>query len=177
MATVSPERQLSVERLAQAHQAEVWRYLRYLGCDESLADDLVQETLLAVLRNPPEDRGTAAARAYLRTVARRQMLMALRSRKRRPDEINLDSTDLELAESVWAEHHPDANGGDGYLDALDDCLKSVNGRGRKAIDMQYTQGCSRSEIAEALDLTPDGVKSLLRRTRDALRQCVERKVR
>ena len=41
-----------VEELARRHQAGVWRYLRLLGCAPDLADDLVQETFLQVLRRP-----------------------------------------------------------------------------------------------------------------------------
>ena len=46
-----------VIRLVQQHQAEVWRYLRFLGATAELADDLTQETFLQLLRAPFEDRG------------------------------------------------------------------------------------------------------------------------
>ena len=64
--------------LIETHQAGVWRYLRALGCQPAQADDLTQETFLAVLRKPFEYRGREAAAAYLRRVARRQWLMSAR---------------------------------------------------------------------------------------------------
>jgi DNA-directed RNA polymerase specialized sigma24 family protein len=52
----------------------------------------------------------------------------------------------------------------------------VNGRARQAIDLFYRDNRSRTEIGQTLEMTEDGVKSLLRRTREILRKCVEEKV-
>ncbi len=46
------------------HQEGVWRYLRAIGCDSNLADDLTQETFLAVLRRPFEWVNDAASAGY-----------------------------------------------------------------------------------------------------------------
>ena len=59
--------------------------------------------------------------------------------------------------------------------AVADCLQHVDGRARQAIDQAYRDRRSRVEIARNLQMKPDGVKSLLRRTRELLRQCIERK--
>ena len=56
-------------RLIEDHQAGIWRYLRALGCDRAEADDLTQETFLAVLQRPFVNYSPAAAAAYLRKVA------------------------------------------------------------------------------------------------------------
>ena len=41
--------ELDAAQLIREHQAGVWRYLRVLGCSRELAEDLTQETFLAVL--------------------------------------------------------------------------------------------------------------------------------
>ena len=64
-----------------------------------------------------------------------------------------------------------------YLDALRDCLEQLEGRSRAAIDLQYREHASREAIATRLEMQPDGVKTLLRRTRHVLRECVERKLK
>jgi DNA-directed RNA polymerase specialized sigma24 family protein len=56
-------------------------------------------------------------------------------------------------------------------------LQEIDGRARQAIDQAYRDRLSRTEIAQNLEMTPDGVKSLLRRTREVLRQCIERKAK
>lgn len=166
------EGQVALASLVREHQADLWRYLRFLGCEPADADDLVQETFLAVARRPFEVRSTRETAAYLRTAARRQMLSQLRRRGRQPK-----TRRLELAENVWASATGD-NGLSDYLDALNDCLQTaVNGKSRTALDLHYRDRASRKEIAEQLQLTAEGVKSLLRRARAALRECVERKVK
>lgn len=157
--------------LVKRHQAGVWRYLRYLGCTESQADDLTQETFLVVLRKPLNYQGEPETAAYLRTVARRQLLMAIRKERRGPT-----VQELETAESVWADSLGDRSDDD-YLDALEACLEQLDGRAKAVIDHRYRNGQSRGSIAEALGLTEEGVKTLLRRTRDVLRRCVEKRLR
>ena len=156
----------NLAELVEAHQAGVWRYLRFLGCDEPSADDLTQETFLSVHRRPFEQRSEEATTAYLRTVARNLFLMTIRKSKRRAAIEHAD-----VADEVWTQHA--GGGGEQHLDALRGCVERLNGRPREAIDLCYEQGRSRAEIAEALGMSEDGVKSLLRRTRDALRKCVD----
>jgi len=158
---------MTAAELIQAHQAGIWRYLRFLGCDEALADDMTQETFLAVLRKPFQQRSHGETSAYLRTVARHKFLRAVRRSRRAPT-----IADLEMAERVWVEAHPRENGNE-FLDALEECLKQLNGRSRTAIDRRYRDGFSRAQIAEEMDMTEDGVKTLLRRTRNSLRGCIK----
>ncbi len=155
--------------LVQTHQASVWRYLRFLGCDETHADDLTQETFLAVWEKPFEDRGAATTRSYLRRVARNRFLMAVRRRRARPV-----FQDLETADAAWVEH--DADDGDGHRAALTACLDGLSGRSRRALELFYREGAGRSRIAEDLELTTDGVKTLMRRAREALRRCIGRRL-
>ncbi len=171
MTAATADRQAELAGLVQAHQAGVWRYLRFLGCDPTEADDLVQETFLAVLRGGFEVRSPAETAGYLRTVARNRLLMARRKQRNSPPAV-----DLEAAEAVWARMAGD-DGLSDYLVALEDCLeKAVTPRVRRALELQYRDRASRAEIAEKLDLAVEGVKTLLRRARSALRDCVERKL-
>src|SRR5690349_13395425 len=89
-----------VARLVQSHQAGVWRYLRALGCDSSLAEDLTQETFLAVLEKPFADFNPAATAAYLRTVARNLFISFQRRASRQVSVADLDELDVDW--SRWA---------------------------------------------------------------------------
>jgi RNA polymerase sigma-70 factor (ECF subfamily) len=172
MTAVKDSPAVDLDDLVRRHQADLWRYLRYLGCEASEADDLVQETFLALVRKPPELREPEAAASYLRTAARNQLLMLRRQQGREPA-----TADLELAENVWAEAAEDGHWSQ-WLDTLRDCLKTaVTERTRKAIDMFYRERLGRAEIARQLGMATDGVKTMLRRARSALRTCVERKLR
>ena len=166
MATVSIKPTFDAAALIEQHQARLWRYLRYLGCDDAQADDLLQETFLAVLRKGIEDRGYAATSAYLRTTARNLFLMALRQSSRQPL-----LEDLESAEQVWCRWHGD-DGGEAHLEALRACLETLDGRARRAVDLRYREERGRAAMAAELEMSEDGVKTLLRRTRELIRRCI-----
>jgi len=157
--------------LIYRHQAGVWRYLRFLGAEQTEADDLTQETFLSFTRADFVERDPRQTVGYLRTVARNQLL-ALRRRQNR--EVN--TVELEAADSVWAAAAGPDGSLSGYLDTLRDCVAELRGRPREAIDLHYRHGAGRDAIAAKFDMKPDGVKSLLRRTRALLRECVERKI-
>ncbi len=161
-----------VTGLVREHQADVWRYLRYLGCAAAEADDLTQETFICVIQKPFEQRSRAETAAYLRTVARRRLLVARRRQGSEPA-----TSDLELAEEVWAASTLDRPISDS-VNALTDCLESaVTPRVREALALRYGDDAPRERIAELLDMTADGVKTMLRRARAALRECIERKLK
>ena len=161
----------SLAELIEDHQATVWRYVRYLGADATEADDLVQETFLAVHRSDFVYESDRQAASYLRTTARNRLLMLRRRQSREPSLV-----EIEAAEAVWAETLGDGPA-DPYLAALDTCLESLEGRARQALTLHYTDRRSRQQIATELQMKPEGVKSLLRRTRDVLRDCIERKIK
>ncbi|MFO0789383.1 MAG: sigma-70 family RNA polymerase sigma factor [Pirellulales bacterium] len=171
-ASPPPPAEFDLARLVHNHQAAVWRYVRFLGAADAEADDLVQETFLAVARGEFVERDEHQTASYLRVVARNQLL-ALRRKQHR----EISTVELEAAETVWTA----AAGADGslggYLDALADCLTKLEGRSRAAIDLHYREAASREVIAERLGMQPDGVKTLLRRTRSVLRECIERKLK
>ncbi|WP_197528852.1 sigma-70 family RNA polymerase sigma factor [Aeoliella mucimassa] len=158
-------------QLIEDHQATVWRYVRYLGADSTEADDLVQETFLAVHRSDFVYESARQAASYLRTTARNRLLILRRQQRREPSQV-----ELEAADAVWAEMVGDGPV-DPYLEALDHCLETLEGRARRALDLHYTDRRSRVEIATELEMKPEGVKSLLRRIRELLRDCIERKIK
>jgi RNA polymerase sigma-70 factor (ECF subfamily) len=142
-----------------------------LGADRAEADDLMQETFLAVARGDFVERDDRQTAGYLRTVARNQLL-ALRRKQNR----EICTVELEAADTVWAAATDRGGGLDDYLAALRQCVEGLEGRAKQAIDLAYRVGASRGAIATQLAMQPDGVKTLLRRTRDVLRECVERRI-
>lgn len=167
----------NLEALVRIHQAEIFRYLRYLGADDrSLAEDLVQEVFLAAWRSPsaPVTDDVRRQAAWLRGVARNMFYAhCRRERKKRP----LDEATLAQAESLWANEFLREGDGFDYVEALRKCLARLQDRQRRCVDMRYAQNKSRSEMAAALQMTDDGVKSALQRIRALLADCIEQRLR
>lgn len=164
-------RPLDFAALVHAHQKGVWRYLRFLGCEPSRADDLAQETFLTVLRRPFAAESDAAAAAYLRQVARHLFLDVCRRERR---EMSMET--LDRADQVWSDYgEPD--GGEAYLEGLRECLQSLDERSREVLQSRYGGGRTRGALAREFGVAAEGAKTLLRRAKDRLRACVEGKLR
>jgi RNA polymerase sigma factor (sigma-70 family) len=143
------------------HWATVRRYLRVLGADSAMADDLAQDVFVVALRKGIEDRGGQTA-AWLRRTARNLFLD--NSRKRHP-------VSLEVADEVWEEHCDDEGERRG---ALQSCLKLLTERSQAAVRLAYGDRQSWAQIGSTLGMQASGVKTLLRRCRETLRQCIEK---
>jgi RNA polymerase sigma-70 factor (ECF subfamily) len=170
---IMPERseasRLDVAGLVREHQAGLWRFLRALGCDARLAEEIAQDTFVAVLRRPFTARDARATAAYLRTTAKHLLLKAKRSGMHRP------RLDLDAIEAAWVEDCGD-DGGDAFVAALRACMERLEQRSQELLRGHYTDGDSRARLAARFGLSEDGIKSWLRRVRGALRLCVERRV-
>lgn len=149
-------------------RARTWRYLRYLGCEPTLADDFVQDTLLAALR---AHGGHEPPPGWLLLTAKNQLRQHHRAQRRSERLL----ADLELRHAQWTEV-AGADDGDGKLAALRLCLAELPERSRQVLQQRYGAGLDRSAIARALGLGDEGVKSLLVRVRQVLAACMARRL-
>ena len=166
-----------LESLVRCHQAEIYRYVRYLGAeDRTVAEDLVQETFLAAFRTttvlPLDDVGRRSA--WLRGVARNLFLVHCRRNRRRS--VLADSASLERAEAVWAKEFLRDGDGFDYVEALRNCMGKLGEKPRQLLDLRYGQNKSRTEMAQLAAMSEDGIKTALQRTRAALLECIQRHV-
>ena len=164
-----PKQHAQIEPLVRSHYAGVWRYLRVLGADHAEADDITQETFLSVMRSPIEERGVHATGAYLRRIAR-NLLIDLRRRDKKLRQIK----EVQQAAEVFEEFAPD--GGDAWMEALEQCLEALPERTQGALEMSYGLKLTTGEVAERLGMKENGAKTLLQRARAALRDCIEGKL-
>jgi len=158
-------------RLIETYQAGVWRYLRALGCDAAQAEDLTQDTFLAVLQRPFQDINPAATAAYVRKTA----LNLFISQQRRAGKVTAveDVEELDRTWTQWAGR----DDGEALLDALRTCLEGLTGRARMALEMRFRDNSSRDEIAAALEITDHGAKNLMQRAKHQLRECIQKKMK
>jgi RNA polymerase sigma-70 factor (ECF subfamily) len=157
-------------RLIEDHQAGVWRYLRALGCESNLAEDLTQETFLAVLQRPFEDYNAAATKAYLRRTAYHALVSFQRRAKKVTTVENIDELN-----QTWERWAGDDNGEE-LMDALRLCLAALSERARLALNLRFRDSASRETIAAQLDMSEHGAKNLMQRAKKKLRECIESKI-
>ena len=158
------------EALVRRHQVAVWRYLRFLGSPAASADDLSQEVFLVLLGSNLRERGDAALSGWLRGVARNLYLAGRRGVGSGLRE-GLELFDEEQLESAWARFAGE-DAGDAYHAALDVCLETLSEKERRALALRFAEEAGRNEMASALGVSGEGVKSLLRRAKNKLRLCI-----
>ncbi|MGE3778167.1 MAG: RNA polymerase sigma factor [Pirellulaceae bacterium] len=156
--------------LIATHQMGVWRYLRVLGCEPALADDLTQETFLAVLKAPFRELSPSATASYLRTTAHNLFISYHRKAKRMTA-----TADIEALDRQWAKWVAD-DSGEALLDALKDCLQLLGPKARLALQMRFRDQATRAQIAAALRMSENGAKNVMQRAKHKLRECIESKL-
>lgn len=171
MLMTTADQRIDLADLMREHQAGVWRFLRALGAESNLADDLTQETFLALYRSPFEQRSRGQTIGWLRVVAKNLFLKSRRNAGRQ-----VVTAELEHLEGEWNKLAGEEDGAE-LADALRECLKQLDDKPRQALDLQYKESKQRVEIAEAMGMTDDGIKTLLRRTKARLRKCMELRVK
>lgn len=65
---------------------------------------------------------------------------------------------------------------DDMKSALADCMQSLSKRERQALDLRYVDDASSTQIADALSMKVGTARVLLHRLRQALADCVKRKI-
>ena len=142
--------------LFERHHAAIWRYLHRRTGDAHLADDLLGEVFLALLRALPRYRVTGAPlRHWLLRVATRSANRALRQRRRRHTTPLVDVAD-------------DAPRDD--TSTLRAALLQLREAEQAVLVLHYQESLSVATIAEVLGCRPGAVKSRLRRGREKLRR-------
>ena len=148
----------------------LWRYLRALGAEPALADDLARDTFLEILRRPIQQYSDAATESYLRRVGHNLFI----SRRRRDARMSVTehAEEFDQAWMRWAGF----DAGNSALDLLQECFSRLTERAQQALNLRYAKSLSRQDIADALEITSHGAKNLIQRAKGQLKECMDRKL-
>jgi RNA polymerase sigma-70 factor, ECF subfamily len=145
-------------RLVMTYHADLVRLCFVITGDDELARDAAQSAWAHAWRKLRQLRDPERVRQWLLTVAANEARQALR--RRRP----VTSVPGDLFDPPGEER--DASG----LVDLAAALRRLRPDERRLIGLRYVSGFSSVELAEALGITPDGVRSRLKRILDQLRE-------
>ncbi len=168
------------EELMRRYQGRVFSLLRHLTGQRDQAEDLTQEVFMRVYRARKTYRPGAKFITWLFTIAHNVAMNSLRARKVRP-EVQLGHSKNHVHETdalQMPENFIMASSGmipARQLDKLETrqmvrlAIDALGDRQRLAILLHKFEGLSYQDIAEIMEMTPQGVKSLLCRARLNLR--------
>ena len=150
----------SITELLESMRPDLLRFAHWLARDRSLAEDIVQESLLRAWRSRDTLKDRGAARAWLLTIVRREHAR-LYERKR----LELVSLDDALESQVPAK----AADPEGDLFTLRHAIMRLPIEYREPLLLQVLGGFSTEEIARELALSSTAVLTRLFRARNKLR--------
>lgn len=184
MLAVQQDDASAFEELMLRYQARVLSLLRHLIGDRDIAEDLTQEVFLRVFRARKNYKPGAKFSTWLFTIANNVALNALRTRKRRPEvQLGVARNDATRSDPLMlAEDTILASSGTipaRRLDRLEMkqmvqlAVEALSDRQRMAVLLHKFEGMSYIDIAQVMEMTPQGVKSLLCRARMNLRDLLQ----
>ncbi len=159
--------------------------------DETLAEDIVQETLLAALQSMKTYGGKSVERTWLVGILKHKIIDYYRKHSR---ETPLDESELDLSgfdnfferDDEWKNHwnprlaprgwtnNPEAVYQESeFFDVFQNCLSKLPERVAKVFALRELDGLEAGEICEVLCVSTSNFWVMMHRARMSLRRCIE----
>jgi RNA polymerase sigma-70 factor (ECF subfamily) len=169
-----------------AHRGYLLRVARLQLRDDDLAEDVVQDTLVAAFAGAAGFSSRSSLKTWLTGILKHKIVDAIRRRAKEPvlapldDETQLDDMDALFDETGHWEHPP-ADWGDPesalsraqFMDVLQLCLDKLPPNTARVFMMREVMELDGPEICKELAITSTNLWVILYRARMALRQCLE----
>ncbi len=141
--------------------------------DFHAAEDAYQEAALVAVRRTADYSGGSFA-AWFWTILRNVVGTRLRSARRR-ELLLADEAVLARLERLALEPHEPSP--EEHVDHLLACLEKMGGPVRRVLELRFLSNLSCAEVARELGRTVQATYAMIKRTRQALRECVELRAR
>ncbi len=169
---------------------ELYRYALLQLHDASLAEDMVQETLLAALQGKDRYTGNAAVKTWLTGILKHKIIDHIRKQIRESPRNDIDQRLDETLTGESTQTLFDTRGHwiimpqdwgnpekcleqDYFWDVMRLCLARLNILQSSVFNLKEISGLSNEEICKELDITTTNCWVLLYRARTGLQQCLE----
>ena len=155
-----PDRRRKFDKLVGVFHQDMYRYAAWLSRDRTIAEDVVQESLLRAWKSLDALREDAAAKHWLLTIVRREN--ARYFERRRLETVDVD--DLTPSQQALLAEQPDDQ-----LDDMRDAIYRLDDDYREPLVLQVLMGYSTNEIAGLMGLKQGAVLTRLHRARHKLK--------
>ena len=147
------------------------------GVGRELAEDLVQETLLAGIRGLEGFRGQSSVRSWLTSILRNRLIDHFRKSSREGPQNEVDLDLFFESDGHWRAEQARVNPERhcqfrDLMKVVGVCLDELNERARRIFTLVEFEGMEPCELVESFGLSPENVRVILHRARVKLRACV-----
>jgi RNA polymerase sigma-70 factor (ECF subfamily) len=156
--------------------------------DNDVAEDVVQDTLLAALQGAGGFSGRSSLKTWLTGILKHKIVDVIRRKGREPAFASLDEeTQLDDLDALFDEtghwENPPADWGNPesalsqqqFMDVMQMCLEKLPPNTARVFVMREVMELESEEICKELAITSTNLWVILYRARIALRQCLEQK--
>ncbi|MCB1791649.1 MAG: sigma-70 family RNA polymerase sigma factor [Gammaproteobacteria bacterium] len=159
----APSREQRFNALVGEYMTDLFRYAYWISGDRSVADDLVQETLMRAWKSIDSLQDPKAAKGWLLTILRRE-------NARRFERKTLPASEVPTEELPAARVDYDTST---EAFTLRRALQQLPEEYREPLLMQVIHGYSQKEIADHLGISVGGAGTRLFRAREKLRELLQ----
>lgn len=168
-----------------AHGDALYRFALARVRDAALAEDLVQDTLLAALRARDSYAGAAAERTWLIAILKNKIVDHFRRAVREqplaeePDDEVIDALFRTPGNGHWVSYPDRWDEPEGALEntrfwqVFQDCLDALPARQARIFGLAEFDGLDTDELCKLLGASTSNVWVMLHRARLRLRECLE----
>lgn len=178
---------MSIEaQLADLHEP-LLRFAKMQLRNDSMAEDVVSETMLAILEKPENFAGRSSLKTYATGILKFKVIDVLRARGREVhveplDEQSLDEAldDLFQADGHWREPPPAWQEPERaleqaqFFEKLQMCVDRLPPKVGRVFTMRESLEMETEDICEQLGITSNNCGVMLYRARMQLRECLDR---
>ena len=173
----------------EEHGDYLFRYARRRLFSDELAEDAVQETLLAALKASEKFSGASSERTWLTGILKHKIVDAIRIQAREitaptsSDEDDPSDWEALFDQSGhWVETFRDWGDPSSEFEksrirqALDDCFRRLKPALAQVFSLRELSGLSNDDICKELDITATNAWVMLHRARLSLRECLDNRI-
>ena len=168
--------QSEIVRSLLEHRDLLLGFICALTRDHAAAEEVFQETSLAILEEAKKLPNIANFPAWAREIARRRVAEYFRNASRRKGIEQLSGSMAEIIEQAFQENELSPALQQSRMTYLLECIERLAGRSREIVTRFYQQHQSLKAIAADMDWQADSVKVVLSRARKALADCIHTKM-
>ncbi len=175
------------ERWVESYGDYLFRYALMRLRDKGAAEDAVQETFLAALRNLHQFDGRVEVKYWLRGILKNKIVDSIRKSVRRQELQKEEVRDIvgkllfktsgvpETRAAPWGFDPDEAFAQEEFWAAFENCLASLREPLRSAFQLKMLDEWSTEDICKELDITDNYLWVMLHRARAQLKSCLESK--
>jgi RNA polymerase sigma-70 factor, ECF subfamily len=159
----------ALDELYERHGRGILSFLvAQLHDNRQLAEEVLQDVMLAAWENAGNFRGESKVRTWLLVIARNRALNAVRRRSPLLVELNDDLSNYDDDTSPLERVQRQFRG-----QALRKAIENLPPQHKEILVLVFYQGLSGAEVAQVLGISEGTVKSRLHRAKEALRRLLQ----